>query len=157
MASPKQAAIMEALAQVNDPELGRSLVELGMVRAVDSFSLDVADGELVCLLGPSGSGKSTLLRMVGGFETPTAGIILVDSIHIRMSLVRRVGEKAIDHAAGMAISSAIDSVSANDVMAPLVLETSRPALIVAPRVGCGAIIAQRRGRVRGGVIVASPG
>ncbi|NLE76825.1 MAG: Mrp/NBP35 family ATP-binding protein [Chloroflexi bacterium] len=35
MASPKQAAIMEALAQVNDPELGRSLVELGMVRAVD--------------------------------------------------------------------------------------------------------------------------
>ena len=39
---------------------------------------DVADGELVCLLGPSGSGKSTLLRMVGGFETPTAGSITID-------------------------------------------------------------------------------
>jgi len=43
----------------------------GGTNAVDNFSLDVADGELVCLLGPSGSGKSTLLRMVGGFEQPT--------------------------------------------------------------------------------------
>ena len=48
------------------------------VRAVDNFSLTVADGELVCLLGPSGSGKSTLLRMIGGFETPTAGSITID-------------------------------------------------------------------------------
>ena len=47
-------------------------------RAVDSFTLEVADGELVCLLGPSGSGKSTLLRMVGGFETPTSGSIRID-------------------------------------------------------------------------------
>jgi len=46
--------------------------------AVDRFSLTVSDGELVCLLGPSGSGKSTLLRMVGGFETPTAGVIAID-------------------------------------------------------------------------------
>ena len=44
----------------------------GAVRAVETFDLTVADGELVCLLGPSGSGKSTLLRMIGGFETPTS-------------------------------------------------------------------------------------
>jgi putative spermidine/putrescine transport system ATP-binding protein len=50
----------------------------GTVRAVDNFSLTVADGELVCLLGPSGSGKSTLLRMVGGFETPTDGVVSID-------------------------------------------------------------------------------
>lgn len=50
----------------------------GGTKAVDSFSLDVADGELVCLLGPSGSGKSTLLRMVGGFEQPTGGQITID-------------------------------------------------------------------------------
>ncbi|QDZ09910.1 ABC transporter ATP-binding protein [Devosia ginsengisoli] len=50
----------------------------GNVVAVDTFSLDVADGELVCLLGPSGSGKSTLLRMVGGFERPTGGLITID-------------------------------------------------------------------------------
>jgi putative spermidine/putrescine transport system ATP-binding protein len=47
-------------------------------KAVDDFTLTVADGELVCLLGPSGSGKSTLLRMVGGFETPTSGLITID-------------------------------------------------------------------------------
>jgi putative spermidine/putrescine transport system ATP-binding protein len=46
--------------------------------AVEGFSLDVEDGELVCLLGPSGSGKSTLLRMIGGFEQPTDGAILID-------------------------------------------------------------------------------
>lgn len=50
----------------------------GGTKAVDSFSLDVADGELVCLLGPSGSGKSTLLRMVGGFEQPSSGLITID-------------------------------------------------------------------------------
>lgn len=50
----------------------------GNVVAVDTFSLDVADGELVCLLGPSGSGKSTLLRMVGGFERPSGGLITID-------------------------------------------------------------------------------
>ena len=46
--------------------------------AVDRFNLTVGNGELVCLLGPSGSGKSTLLRMVGGFETPSAGVIAID-------------------------------------------------------------------------------
>ena len=50
----------------------------GGVHAVEDFSLDVADGELVCLLGPSGSGKSTLLRMVGGFERPTSGEMTID-------------------------------------------------------------------------------
>ena len=50
----------------------------GNVRAVDNFNLTVGDGELVCLLGPSGSGKSTLLRMIGGFETPSAGSITID-------------------------------------------------------------------------------
>ncbi|OLP57603.1 ABC transporter [Rhizobium rhizosphaerae] len=47
--------------------------------AVNDVSLDVEDGELVCLLGPSGSGKSTLLRMIGGFERPSAGEILIDA------------------------------------------------------------------------------
>lgn len=51
----------------------------GATYAVRDVSLDVEDGELVCLLGPSGSGKSTLLRMIGGFERPTAGSILIDA------------------------------------------------------------------------------
>ncbi len=50
----------------------------GAAAAVSDVTLEVADGELVCLLGPSGSGKSTLLRMAGGFETPTVGTISID-------------------------------------------------------------------------------
>ncbi|MDP8960787.1 MAG: ATP-binding cassette domain-containing protein, partial [Actinomycetota bacterium] len=36
------------------------------VRAVEGFSLEVRDGELVSLVGPSGCGKSTVLRLIAG-------------------------------------------------------------------------------------------
>jgi spermidine/putrescine transport system ATP-binding protein len=49
----------------------------GAVRAVDGISLDVFAGEFFSLLGPSGCGKTTTLRMIGGFEMPTAGRILL--------------------------------------------------------------------------------
>lgn len=55
--------------------LGKSF---GSTQAVADISLAVAEGELVCLLGPSGSGKSTVLRMIGGFERPTTGRVLID-------------------------------------------------------------------------------
>ena len=57
---------------------GVSKVFGNSVVAVDTFSLTVANGELVTLLGPSGSGKSTLLRMIGGFERPSSGQMLID-------------------------------------------------------------------------------
>jgi spermidine/putrescine transport system ATP-binding protein len=47
------------------------------VRAVDGVSLEVGAGEFFSLLGPSGCGKTTTLRMIGGFELPTAGTILL--------------------------------------------------------------------------------
>ncbi len=47
------------------------------VYAVDDVSLDIQQGEIFALLGSSGCGKSTLLRMLAGFETPTAGHILL--------------------------------------------------------------------------------
>ncbi|WP_082848031.1 ABC transporter ATP-binding protein [Bradyrhizobium sp. DOA9] len=48
------------------------------VAAVETISLDVAKGELICLLGPSGCGKTTTLRMVAGFIEPSSGTILID-------------------------------------------------------------------------------
>ena len=45
--------------------------------AVESFELDVEDGEFVVLVGPSGSGKTTVLRMAAGLETPTAGEVRI--------------------------------------------------------------------------------
>ena len=50
----------------------------GGVTALHDISLDVARGEFFSLLGPSGCGKTTLLRMIGGFEEPSAGDILIE-------------------------------------------------------------------------------
>jgi NitT/TauT family transport system ATP-binding protein len=45
--------------------------------ALDDISLQVAEGEFVCLLGASGCGKSTLLNLVAGLDRPSAGTIAV--------------------------------------------------------------------------------
>lgn len=44
---------------------------------LDDVTLDVEEGEFVCLLGASGCGKSTLLNLIAGLDTPTAGTIEV--------------------------------------------------------------------------------
>ncbi len=49
---------------------------------LDGVSLDVASGEVLCLLGPSGSGKTTLLRLAAGLETPREGRILLNGKEI---------------------------------------------------------------------------
>jgi spermidine/putrescine transport system ATP-binding protein len=47
------------------------------VVAVDALSLEIESGTFFALLGPSGCGKTTTLRMIGGFEEPTSGRILL--------------------------------------------------------------------------------
>ena len=47
------------------------------VVAVDKLNLEIPSGSFFALLGPSGCGKTTTLRMIGGFEEPTAGEILL--------------------------------------------------------------------------------
>jgi spermidine/putrescine transport system ATP-binding protein len=47
------------------------------VVAVDDLALEVEQGSFFALLGPSGCGKTTTLRMIGGFEEPDAGRILL--------------------------------------------------------------------------------
>ncbi|MCD6290107.1 MAG: amino acid ABC transporter ATP-binding protein [Anaerolineae bacterium] len=54
----------------------------GHVHALRGIDLDVAQGEVVVIVGPSGSGKSTLLRCINHLEKPTSGEIIVDGIAV---------------------------------------------------------------------------
>ena len=49
----------------------------GGLTALDGLELEVAPGELLALLGPSGCGKTTALRLLGGFDRPDEGRVLV--------------------------------------------------------------------------------
>jgi NitT/TauT family transport system ATP-binding protein len=55
----------------------------GWTQALDRVSLQVEEGEFVCLLGPSGCGKSTLLNLVAGLEMPEQGTVKVDGDAVR--------------------------------------------------------------------------
>jgi polar amino acid transport system ATP-binding protein len=57
-----------------------------VLRGVD---LEVAPGEVVCLIGPSGSGKTTLLRCVNHLEAPSAGRVVLDGELIGQYTSRR--------------------------------------------------------------------
>ncbi|WP_144578078.1 ABC transporter ATP-binding protein [Agrobacterium sp. DE0009] len=48
----------------------------GAVEVLKDISLDIPQGQIICLIGPSGCGKSTLLRFLGGLERPSSGEVL---------------------------------------------------------------------------------
>ncbi|WP_181702000.1 polyamine ABC transporter ATP-binding protein [Chthonobacter albigriseus] len=61
----------------NDIEFRRVVKRYGAVTAVTGIDLAVPRGAFVALLGPSGCGKTTCLRMIGGFEQPSEGEVLI--------------------------------------------------------------------------------
>src|SRR5258705_11767913 len=64
--------------------------EQRFVRALADPSLDVAAGELMCLIGPSGCGKSTLLNITGGLMAPSSGAVEVRGQPVRGPLPRDI-------------------------------------------------------------------
>ena len=52
------------------------------VFALRGLNMQVESGEVVAIMGPSGCGKTTLLNMLGGFDKPTAGSVLIDQKNI---------------------------------------------------------------------------
>ncbi|MEE9301822.1 MAG: ABC transporter ATP-binding protein [Alphaproteobacteria bacterium] len=57
---------------------GLTKVFPGEVVAVDDVSLTIQEGEFLTMLGPSGCGKTTTLRIIGGFEFPDSGKVILD-------------------------------------------------------------------------------
>ncbi|MFK0154667.1 ABC transporter ATP-binding protein [Streptomyces sp. NPDC090493] len=58
-------------------ELDQATVRFGGRAVLDAVGLEVAEHEVVCVLGPSGSGKSTLLRAVAGLQPLDSGRVLL--------------------------------------------------------------------------------
>lgn len=50
----------------------------GSLEVLKDISLDINEGEVICLIGPSGSGKSTFLRCLNRLEDITSGSVIVD-------------------------------------------------------------------------------
>jgi spermidine/putrescine transport system ATP-binding protein len=84
--APEQAQVAEAeRREARDTDPAIELVGIakqfhsrrGVVTAVDRIDLVIGEGEFFSLLGPSGCGKTTTLRLIGGFEEPTEGQILL--------------------------------------------------------------------------------
>ena len=69
--------IIHARDLVKDYEIGDFIV-----RAVDGVSINVKEGQFIAIRGPSGAGKTTLLNLLGGLDTPNAGIIYSHGVKI---------------------------------------------------------------------------
>jgi spermidine/putrescine transport system ATP-binding protein len=66
-----------------DVEFRNVTKQYGVVTAVSDINLTLERGAFVALLGPSGCGKTTCLRMIGGFEQPTTGELLIAGQNMR--------------------------------------------------------------------------
>jgi methyl coenzyme M reductase system subunit A2 len=75
----------EPIIEVNDLSKRYISIDRGVVKAVDSVSFNVREGEIFGLVGVSGGGKTTLSKMVSGITTPTSGKAMV-----------RVGDEWVD-------------------------------------------------------------
>ncbi len=62
----------------------------GSVEVLKGIDLDIAEKEVVVIIGPSGSGKSTLLRCINYLEQPTSGEIVVDGMKLGETDINKV-------------------------------------------------------------------
>ncbi|MEM3363988.1 MAG: ABC transporter ATP-binding protein [Candidatus Micrarchaeia archaeon] len=66
--------------------------------ALEEFSLDIYEGEIIGLLGPNGAGKSTFINIIAGVEEPTAGELTIFEENISKSNRKLIGVAPQDNA-----------------------------------------------------------
>ena len=65
----------------------------GATKIFDQISFTVGHGEIAAIVGPSGQGKTTILRLIAGFDSPSAGEILMDGVCVSDTELRVNPEK----------------------------------------------------------------
>ena len=68
----------------------------GGVVAIEDFSLTIAPGEIVALVGDNGAGKSTLIKIISGVHAPSSGNIVIEGDSITMSSATKAREHGIE-------------------------------------------------------------
>ena len=71
-------------------EIASLVKRFGATTVLDGVDLDVAEGEVVAIIGRSGSGKSTLLRCINGLETIDGGQVTAAGVTVQPSRLREV-------------------------------------------------------------------
>lgn len=71
----------------------------GDAQALSGVTLDIADGEIVAIVGANGAGKSSLIRAIHGIENPAQGTVRFDGSDITGWPSYRVCEAGIGHVA----------------------------------------------------------
>jgi len=137
----------------------------GSLEVLKGINLEVARGEVVCVLGPSGSGKSTLLRCVNLLEPPEGGEIFLEGHDICKGPNSGTGEQSweldfVRQRVGMVFQQfnlfPHKSVLENVTMAPVKVlgkdraETDRKARALLDRVGLADKVDQFPERLSGG-------
>ena len=69
----------------------------GVISALQDVSLDIAQGEIVTLIGSNGAGKTTLLRVISGLLPASAGAMTMEGVPLRETAPHRIIETGIAH------------------------------------------------------------